>query len=137
MKILTLILTQFLLIFNAYSQSNINNHCVHKPDTLDGQEVYKIVEVQPEYKGGSNKFYYEFSEIIKYTWKKDDITDTKYFYTFVIDTTGNIRNFCTIKPKGITVDEEKLKKLNNWTPGTQRGKKVPVRIIIPVIVEPG
>ena len=121
----------------AQSTDFENNECINSLDTLDGMKVYGIVEIQPEYNGGMSKFYNEFSEIIKDTWIKQDITDSKYFYTFVIDTTGNIRNFCIVKPRGNALNKEKLKKLNNWSPGFQRGKKVPVRMMIPVIVEPG
>jgi hypothetical protein len=120
---------------NAQPDNFYNNGCIQSPDTLDGMTVFRVVEKQPEYEGGFTNFYKEISKLIKFPDTKKAAIDNNYFFTFVVDTLGNIRNFCAIKPEtGYLINQDGVCELNKWKAGEQRGKKVPVRMILPISI---
>ncbi len=76
--------------------------------------------------------------------KQQKELQTKIYLTFVIDTSGNVRNACIYKPyfdDGLSIFEKEAIKIienfNDWTSGEQDEKKVPVRMYLPIIIELG
>lgn len=131
---------QWLIILSSTvaGQSIVNsNKCFTKPDLIDGTEVYAIVDRQPEYKEGLNQFYKDILQSIKHPTDKNKL-DGKIILTFVIDSVGQVRNLCFIKPEDGRYDfqiKELAEMINKWTPGSLNNKKVGVRMLIPVIVD--
>ncbi|MBT28894.1 MAG: hypothetical protein CMO01_04460 [Thalassobius sp.] len=99
-------------------------------DSIDGMEVMFIVEEPPEYEGGYTQFYKDFKKIAKFS-----TNPAKANISFVIDTEGNIRNFCSSKE--IENLEELIENINHWKAGKQKGEKVPVRLMLSMSIRWG
>jgi protein TonB len=132
-----------LTVFGQDKDTGYYYNCKTNPDTLDGHPVYKIVSKMPSFPGGDEKLIDYLSEHLTYVkeWR-DDTLQTKLFISFVIDSTGTIRNPC-IQHSGYShrytaFDLEGLKLINQmpkWIPGELDGKKVYVRIYLPIRVD--
>jgi len=116
--------------------------CISNPDVLDGVKVAKLAEVMPEYPGGQRQMLIDIKKQFKYPPAQQQVQE-KVDITFVIDTLGNVRNVCIHRPFSpgmMTPVEESIARIitsmNNWTPGKTKGKKIPVRIMLPIIIEP-
>ena len=100
-------------------------------------EVFYIVEDMPEFEGeGLKKFSNWVQQHVRYPdiALQNGISGTVHVQ-FVVDKTGNIASVKIIRSVDPSLDDEVLRVLKsapNWTPGMQRGKKVNVRMNIPV-----
>ena len=107
--------------------------CIVEPDTVDGQQAFQVVEKMPQYPGGQSALYRDLYQNADFPKEEIEFRG-KVYVTFLIDTTGRIRNECIIprygKDKIMAVEKEALRLvrlLKQWTPGEQNGRKVPVR----------
>lgn len=98
--------------------------------------VVDIVEHMPTFPGGEKAFYEYISKNIKYpNLAKRNHTSGKVFVQFIIDTDGSLIEVQAIKGIGNGCDEaavDVLKKSPKWNPGKQRGRKVKVRMVLPI-----
>lgn len=93
-----------------------------------------------EYPGGIQKV----NEIIKKNliYPKSAIKDNvsgKSTLKFTVDTLGNVTDILIAKSLRGDCDTaaiNALKHLGRWTPGTMKGKKVPVTLTIPIVFTP-
>ncbi len=102
----------------------------------EAEEIFQIVEHNPEPVGGYSAFYKYVSENIKYpsTARRMSIQG-KVFVKFVVDKNGNIKDVAAVKGIGGGCDEEAVRIIENspqWTPGKQRGKSVNVYMMLPI-----
>jgi protein TonB len=99
-------------------------------------EIFDIVEVWPEYKGGIKAFYSFVFKNIKYPNSARRLRiEGKVFLKFVVDKDGTITQSEIIKGIHTSCDNEALRVLNmspKWKPGKQRGKPVMVKMILPI-----
>ena len=110
-------------------------------DTLDHQNVYEIVEKMPHFRGGYELLMpYIQNNLVQPA--NDDWNGAIYF-SFVVDTTGKIRNPAVYKK---SPNQNSLKDLHefeneglriittmpDWIPGMDNGKKVCVKCFAPV-----
>lgn len=98
--------------------------------------VYTIIQKMPTFPGGEAAMMKFISDNIKYPpmAKEAGIKGT-VFVTFVVDREGNITNPQIMKGIGGGCDEEALrviKMMPKWSPGEQNGKKVLVKINVPI-----
>jgi hypothetical protein len=126
------LITIGLLLMNLYvfgqDKSDLSR-C--EEDSIDGLPIHLTVDNPPEYGGGLAGFYQDFSKNIKFPKSDKDLQFLTTFYiSFVIDTTGDIRNFCSTD--NIEFDEGFISKINKWTPGSFKDKSVPVRLKLPI-----
>ena len=119
------------------------NYCKTNPDMLDGQPVYLTVSKMPSFPGGDENLKNYLSNLLTYLkeWKVDSLRP-KVLTSFIIDTTGAIRNPCVKEMRYgheyTYFDLEGLKLINQipkWIPGELDGKKVYVRIYLPIQVD--
>jgi TonB family protein len=103
-------------------------------------EVYEVVEVMPEYPGGTQAMIEFISANFVYpdSAKKNNIQG-RVLIKFIVDKDGSISDVKTLLPKdrhiGYGLEEEAIRVISampNWIPGTQRGKAVRVQYILPV-----
>ena len=131
--------TQILIVLissNSLAQSAFDELKNCELDSLNGMKVFQIVENPPEYEGGLTKFYSVLAKNLKIPHQPDSANlKSKFYISFVIDTLGNINNFCATDIMEKVIDEDLIKKINCWVPGTQRGQKVPVRMQLPIIID--
>ncbi len=100
------------------------------------EEIFEVVEQMPEFPGGYEKMMEYLSKNIKYPqMAKEAGVKGKVYVQFVVGSDGKITDIKTIRGIGSGCDEVAMaavKKMPKWTPGEQRGKKVPVRFVLPV-----
>ncbi|MGL1885831.1 MAG: M56 family metallopeptidase [Reichenbachiella sp.] len=100
------------------------------------EDVFDIVETQPEPKGGMEEFYKYIGQNMKYP-KEAKIAgiEGRVFVQFIIDEEGELTNVQVVKGIGHGCDQEAIRVMeqaSNWTPGQQKGEAVKVRMILPI-----
>jgi periplasmic protein TonB len=100
------------------------------------EEVFTVVEQQPEFPGGTSKMYQYLGKNIQYpsAAQRANVTG-KVFLAFVVNTDGSIQNVEVIKGIGFGCDEEAVRVVRSmprWLPGKQSGRPVRVKYTLPV-----
>ena len=100
------------------------------------EEIFTIVEDQPEFPGGIGAFYKYVATNLRYPAQARRMGIAgKVFVQFVVEKDGRLTDVQILKGIGAGCDEEALrviKKSKAWKPGRQRGRPVKVRMIIPI-----
>ncbi|GAB2795569.1 energy transducer TonB [Rhabdobacter roseus] len=100
------------------------------------EQIFTVVEQQPEYPGGAAEMYKYLSKHIKYppAASRANISG-KVFLTFVVNTDGSIQDVSVLKGLGFGCDEEAMrvvKTMPKWKPGKQSGRSVRVKFNLPI-----
>ena len=99
-------------------------------------EIFTIVEDQPQPKGGMAAFYEYIGKKLKYPAQARRMgIEGKVFVEFVVDKDGSITSVKAIKGIGAGCDQEAIRVIQTapkWNPGKQRGRPVKVRMILPI-----
>ena len=106
------------------------------PMDADTDQVFQVVEVDPEFPGGMEALIKYLSENIKYPEqaKKDKIQGRVYI-SFVVEKDGSVADAKVLRGIGGGCDEEALRVVNampKWTPGKMRNTPVRVQFNLPV-----
>ena len=106
------------------------------PLDANTDEVFKVVEVDPEFPGGEEALYKYLAENIKYPEKaKNEKIEGRVYITFVIEKDGTVSDAKVLRSVNEELDAEALRVINampKWKPGTQRGVPVRVQYNIPI-----
>lgn len=106
------------------------------PLDANTDEVFKVVEVDPEFPGGEEALYKYLAENIKYpVMAKNNKVEGRVYITFVIEKDGNVSDAKVLRSVNEELDAEALRVINampKWKPGTQRGVPVRVQYNIPI-----
>ena len=105
-------------------------------EVVEEEQIYQVVEQQPEFPGG-------MAELMKYLQKnikyppicQDQGIQGRVVVQFVVNSDGSIVDPVVIKSVNPHLDKEALRVVSampKWKPGEQRGKKVRVRFTLPV-----
>ncbi|MEO1049790.1 MAG: energy transducer TonB [Bacteroidota bacterium] len=100
-------------------------------------EIFMVVEKQPEPEGGLAAFYAAINKNIQYPRpaRKAGIQGRVYVQ-FVVEKDGTLTDVQLAKGIGMGCDEEAIRVIKEagvkWAPGRQRGNPVRVRMIIPI-----
>lgn len=112
-----------------------------EPEEEVSDEIFMVVEDQPEPKGGMGAFYEYVGKNMKYPSQARRMgIEGKVFVQFVVDKDGTISQVQAIKGIGAGCDEEAVRVLKNapkWKPGKQRGRPVRVRMVLPITFKLG
>jgi protein TonB len=100
------------------------------------EEIFDVVEENPEFVGGMAKLYEYLGKNIQYPeMAKENGIQGKVFVQFVVWKDGTIRDVKVVKGVHKTLDNEAnrvIKTMPQWTPGKQRGKAVNARFTLPI-----
>ncbi|HET9486508.1 MAG TPA: TonB family protein [Chryseosolibacter sp.] len=104
------------------------------------EKVFTVVEQMPEFEGGYEKFAEHLQSNITYpsTAKEAGIGGTVHV-EFVVSKDGSLSDFKVIKSVEPALDAEALRVIRDlppWKPGTQNGRPVNVRFVIPISFNP-
>ncbi len=103
---------------------------------VDNDSIYQIVEVMPEFPGGTEKFMEYLSGNIKYPEEaKEKGISGRVFIQFVVEKDGSVSNVKVAKGIGKECDDEAVrvvKAMPKWKPGLMKGKPVRVNYMLPV-----
>ncbi len=103
---------------------------------IEGEEVFKVVDIQPKPQGGIPEFFKFVSENVKYPEeaKKNGIQG-KVFIQFIVKKDGTVGDVKCVRGIHPLCDEEAVRVISNsptWEPGQQDGEHVNVRMILPI-----
>ncbi len=111
------------------------------PEEEEVEEIFTIVEDQPEPPGGMGAFYQYISKNLKYPSQARRMgIEGKVFVQFVVDKDGTLTEVQAVKGIGAGCDEEAVRVIAaapKWKPGKQRGRAVKVRMILPITFKLG
>jgi len=106
------------------------------PMEIVEDEVFQIVEKQPEFPGGIEKMMQFISTNFQYpSIDMENGIEGRVYVSFVVEKDGSISTIKVLRGVSKTIDEEAIrviKKMPNWTPGEQAGKTVRVKYILPI-----
>lgn len=102
----------------------------------DNDSIYQIVEVMPEFPGGSAAMMNYLSKNIKYPEEaKEKGISGRVFLSFVIEKDGSVSDVKVARGIGKVCDDEAVrvvKAMPNWKPGLMKGKPVRVNYMLPI-----
>jgi TonB family protein len=105
---------------------------------VDG-EIYTVVENQPEFPGGMKALGQYMSKTIKYPAAAERANvGGRVFVTFIVTTSGEIKDIKILKGIGFGADEEAARvvaAMPRWIPGSQDGVPVNVQYNLPINFE--
>ena len=114
-----------------------------KPDTIMAidarpvpQDVFLVVEEQPEYPGGTDALLEYLRTNIKYPQDcRENHIQGRVLVTFIVETDGSITNANVVRGVDPSLDAEALRVILGmpyWKPGKQRGSAVRVQFTVPI-----
>lgn len=109
---------------------------VEEEEEVKEEEIFTVVENEPEFPGGMEALYKYLAQNIKYPQlaRENGITG-KVYVTFVVEKDGTIANPKILRDIGGGCGAEAIrvvKAMPKWSPGKQRGKAVRVQFNLPV-----
>lgn len=124
----------FQLSKKQVTESN-NNNSLHS-EMHNGEVVYSMSEVMPEYPGGIPALLTFLNQHIKYPdHAKQNKIEGSVIVAFVVEKDGTPANFKIIRSVDPSLDNETLRVvalMEKWTPGKKEGEPVQVRYVLPV-----
>ncbi len=119
------------------TEETVIEDVVFEPEEEEVEEVFTIVEDQPEFPGGLQAFYKYVSDNMKYPSQARRMgIEGRVYVQFVVDKSGNVTEVESVKGIGAGCDEEAervLRESPQFKPGKQRGRPVKVRMVLPII----
>ena len=107
------------------------------PEEEEIEEVFTIVENQPEFPGGMAAFYKYVGDNMDYPSQARRMgIEGRVYVQFVVDKDGTVTEVKAVKGIGAGCDEEAervLRQAPKFKPGKQRGRAVKVRMVLPII----
>ena len=112
---------------------------VEEEDVVEEEEVFLVVEEDPEFPGGLGALSQFIADNIKYPQlaKENNITG-KVFVSFVVEKDGSVGQVKVLRDIGGGCGAEAVrvvKTMPKWKPGKQRGKPVRTQFNLPVNFE--
>jgi len=100
-------------------------------------EIFTIVEQQPEPVGGLKAFYEYIGKNLNYPSRAQrNSIQGRVYIQFVVEKNGSLTDIQIVKGIGGGCDEEAFRIISNapkWNPGKQRGRPVRVKMIMPIL----
>jgi len=100
-------------------------------------EIFVVVENQPEFPGGNTAMMKFLGDNIKYpVIAQENGIQGRVICNFVVEKDGSITDVQVVRGVDPSLDREAMrviKQMPRWTPGKQRGQAVRVRFTLPVV----
>ena len=105
------------------------------PLTLDGDTIYNKVENMPVFPGGWENAKKLWDVMPQINWSEMDGMSSRVLFSYVVDKAGCVRDMRVLSPSHPVIGRyaaSRLKGLSGFTPGMHKGKKVCVRVMMPL-----
>lgn len=103
----------------------------------DKGEIFTVVEIAPEYPGGTEALMKYLSDQLVYPVEaQENNIQGRVVVNFVVEKDGSLSDFQTVRSVDPLLDAEAirvLKSMPNWKPGKQKGENVRVKFTLPVL----
>ena len=142
---LTLFLALFFVACEAdVPQPEMEIEIVEMPDNVGPTQgqlgpddmIFAVVEEMPRFDGGEDAWNNYLKNALKYPEEaRNTGIEGKVITSFVVRPDGTLTDIMTIRGIGAGCDEEVIRLLTEsppWTPGEQRGRKVPTRLMVSI-----
>lgn len=100
-------------------------------------EVFVVVEKQPEFPGGQEAMMKYLSDNIKYPMvAQENGIQGRVIVNFVVEKDGGLSDVQVVRGQDAALDKEAVRVIEampKWKPGVQRGERVRVRYTLPVV----
>jgi len=113
---------------------------VVEPKKPEGTVITALLDKQPEYPGGINKFY----EYVGNNFEKPEMDETEnisVYVAFVIEKDGSMTDVKVLRNPGYGLGKEAIRVLNSlrikWKPGIKDGQPVRTQFTLPITVKKG
>ncbi len=107
-----------------------------KAVTEDVNKVYDVVEVQPKFPGGNDKFIKYLGDNIKYPpVDRENNLQGRVYLQFVVERDGSLTDIKAVRGPSQAMQDEAirvLKRSPKWEPGIQNGRKVRATFTVPI-----
>jgi protein TonB len=101
------------------------------------EEIFVVVENQPEFPGGNTAMMKFLSDNIKYpVIAQENGIQGRVICNFVVERDGSITDVQVVRGVDLSLDREAVRviqQMPRWKPGKQRGQAVRVRFTLPVV----
>ncbi|MEZ4936382.1 MAG: M56 family metallopeptidase [Crocinitomicaceae bacterium] len=127
-----------VFILGSWNSTNQWSHGISSLNILgDSDSVYDKVEKMPEFPGGMDALIKYMQKEIKYPKEaeKNNIQG-KVMIEFIVDKEGQVTHAKVLNGVDENLNNEALRVVEampNWTPGEDKGKKVKVKMVLPII----
>jgi len=105
-------------------------------EAAPSDEVFKAVEINPEYPGGEGAFGKFLQKNIHYpTFAKENNIQGKVYVQFIVERDGSLTDISVVREPGSGLGDEAMRVLKmspHWKPGIQNGKPVRVQYTVPI-----
>jgi len=105
-------------------------------DLVEDNELFVIVEQEPEYPGGMQALMQYLSKSIRYpAFEAENGIQGRVTLSFVVEKDGSITDIMEMRSpsEGLTKEARRVvQSMPKWKPGKQRGKAVRVKYMLPV-----
>jgi len=119
---------QMLAEENAIPEAN-------SPDEV-GDQVFVVVEEEPQYPGGAEELMKFIAENLRYPKAcVDEKVEGRVVLSFVVEKDGSVSSIEEMRSPDARLTEEAIRVVSSmpkWKPGKQRGKVVRVKYVLPV-----
>jgi protein TonB len=106
-------------------------------EEAEGNQIFTIVEQQPEFPGGETALLKYLSEHIKYpAFAQENGIQGRVTLSFTVEKDGSIANIEVMRSPADELSKEAVRvasSMPKWKPGKQRGKPVRVKYVLPVV----
>lgn len=103
----------------------------------DSDEVFVVVDTQPEFPGGSSAMMRWISDNVKYPAEAiDKKKEGRVIVNFIVEKDGDIDDVRVIRGVDEALDREAVRLVESmpkWKPGAQKGQIVRVNFVLPVV----
>ncbi|MCI7357970.1 MAG: TonB family protein [Parabacteroides sp.] len=121
---------------SAAQQETFVAPVVEEEEEESAQQIFTVVEKQPEFPGGTAELFKYLSKAIKYpVIAQENGIQGRVVCSFVVNRDGSIVDIQVMRGVDPSLDKEAIRVISEmpkWKPGEQRGKPVRVRFILPV-----
>lgn len=106
------------------------------PDKINDEQIFTVVEKNPEFKGGVSEMYKYIAEHMTYPAEAQERgLEGRVFIKFIVDKNGDIQNPVILKGTAPSLDAEALRIISDlpqWNPGMQDGEPVNTYFTMPI-----
>jgi|LFRM01.1.fsa_nt_gb TonB family protein len=122
-------------VYAGENEQNVNEPPPVKKEVTE--EIFVVVEQQPEYPGGVEPMKKFLADSVRYpVIAKENGIQGRVIVNFVVNKDGSIDDVNIVRGVDPSIDAEAVRVIESmpkWKPGKQRGKEVDVRFTLPVV----
>ena len=122
----------------SLAQSDSLDNCISKIDSISGNRIYIMSDVEPEFSGGNAEMLRFVQKNLDY--KIDEIFVSTVYIEFVIEPDGRITNIGIVYGRNEDLNNamiEVFKIMPNWKPAECNGIKVAYHMVLPITIKLG